>query len=100
MTPEDYYANAPSLIEVTFEYEKKSSYYALDLPWITVERVALAGIYDALGDLEEDDLKDTTVSFWKPTRLGWELKWRLEGEEFLKRRVLKEIKKRTRRKQT
>lgn len=81
------YANAPDEVPYYYEYENhvKTAYYSLELPYVTVDRVELWGIEQALTELEEDDLNDTTICYWTPTQHGWKVNWRLPGSEFLKR---------------
>jgi len=83
----------PEKIIVPFEYDNdvKTSFYSLELLEYTIDRVALNGILDVL-EAMEPDIDPVRIAFWEPARYGWDVTWRMTGQQFLDRHELKEIK--------
>ncbi len=90
--------DAPEEIIIPFEYmdNVKTSYHTLELPDYHIDRVALSSILDVIQGLQsyEEELKKTSVSYWVPSRHGWDLEWRVSAQEFIDRHKLQQITKR------
>ena len=88
--------DAPEEIIIPFEYENdvKTSYHTLELPEYVIDRVALNSILEVIREIQsyEDELKNTSVSYWVPSEHGWNCEWRVSAKEFLARHKLQQIK--------
>jgi hypothetical protein len=85
-----YAEQAPKEITVKFQYESRSKkpYYALVTPDASIEMVELESIYRFLDENDSCVTNKSSIQYWEPTQHGWELVWRLSGEEFLERATL------------
>lgn len=86
------YDNAPSIIEIPFEYDIRTPYYSLEHPEIGLARVAAEALYELIEEnLDDEHLKNTTITYHVPTDIGWTTEWRLPALEFYNRAELVEI---------
>lgn len=77
-------------IHIPYEDEPMTPYYSLVLYEGLVDRVELSGIYDLLDNMDNLEREKVMVYSNVVTENGCELEWRLTGNQFMDRAVLKE----------
>ncbi|AGH07369.1 hypothetical protein VPGG_00052 [Vibrio phage VBM1] len=80
----------PKTIEVGFYYKQKPFYVLHFMDW-SFEEMSLNGILTFIENLEPEELKSCSISFWDKEGLGMKRVWNCDGEYFLKNHKLKQL---------
>jgi len=95
--------NIPDKIIVPIEFDPVTDYYALErkIPGSkfreSIHRISLEGIWRYLAEtIEIEDISNFDVVFWRATKVGHTVEWRMSGQEFLNRAETHVIDKMTR----
>lgn len=77
-------------ILIPYEDEPMTPYYSLVLSGGIVDRVELSCIYDFLDNMDKPEREEVRVYSHVVTENGLDLEWRLSGNQFMDRAVLRE----------
>ncbi|QIW88978.1 hypothetical protein phiV208_45 [Vibrio phage phiV208] len=80
----------PRKIEVGFLYNQEPFYVLHFMEW-SFEEISLNGILKFIENLESEELKNCSISFWDKEGLGMKRTWNCDGEYFLKNYELKQL---------